>query len=472
VITIAVVVVSFIGLYQIKATGNLTVDLPSNEQILQDIKFMEEKFGGAIPIEVMVNYKEKGRLMKKATLERVEATQEMFKQDTLFSRSISIVDFVKVINMAYYGNDPERYTLIANKDRVRLKKYLDNFNVANANGGALSVKELVDTNQTTLRIRVQMKDLGSYEVADKVKNIRNTIDTIFNPERTQIEGFYKKIKKGKKEYIDSVLEINPGIYNSLTAVISGTDSDLQFQFDSNSELIQTYYDKKEFNNYLREAIDKEYYDIALTGTSVVVSEGTQYLVYNLVTSLIFAIILIGVLMAILFRSWRMVVISMLPNLVPLIFTGGIMGWFGIPLKPSTLLVFSIAFGISVDDTIHFLAKYRQELKLRKWDLKTCVVMALREAGLGMFYTSIILFFGFIVFTFSQFGGTQALGLLVSMTLLVAMITNLLLLPSLLLTLDKMITTKSFQEPYFEAYSEESEIDWTDLAVGDETEDAK
>jgi uncharacterized protein len=472
VITLAVVVVSILGLYQIKATGNLTGDLPSNDQILLDVKFMEENFGGAIPFEVMVNYKEKGRLMKKATLERVEATQEMFKQDTLFSRSISIVDFVKVINMAYYGNDPERYTLIANKDRVRLKKYLDNFNVANANGGALSVKELVDTNQTMLRIRVQMKDLGSYEISDKVKGIRNTIDTIFNPDRKQIEGYYKQIKKGKKEYIDSVLEINPGIYNSLTAVISGTDSDLQFQFDSNSELIKTYYDKKEFNNYLREAIDKEYYDIALTGTSVVVSEGTQYLIYNLVTSLIFAIFLIGILMAILFRSWRMVLISMLPNLVPLIFTGGIMGWFGIPLKPSTLLVFSIAFGISVDDTIHFLAKYRHELKLRKWDLKTCVVMALREAGLGMFYTSIILFFGFIVFTFSQFGGTQALGLLVSMTLLVAMITNLLLLPSLLLTLDKMITTKSFQEPYFEAYSEESEIDWTDLEVGDETEDDK
>jgi predicted RND superfamily exporter protein len=141
-----------------------------------------------------------------------------------------------------------------------------------------------------------------------------------------------------------------------------------------------------------------------------------------------------------------------------------MGWFGIPLKPSTLLVFSIALGISVDDTIHYLAKYRQELQLNKWDLKECVLIAIRESGLGMFYTSIVLFCGFSVFMFSQFGGTQALGLLISLTLLVAMITNLLVLPSLLLLLDKKITTKSFSEPYFDAYSEESEIDWTELQL--------
>jgi predicted RND superfamily exporter protein len=141
-----------------------------------------------------------------------------------------------------------------------------------------------------------------------------------------------------------------------------------------------------------------------------------------------------------------------------------MGWFGIPLKPSTLLVFSIAFGISVDDTIHYLAKYRQELKSKNWDLKQCVILAIRESGLGMFYTSIILFCGFSVFTFSQFGGTQALGLLISLTLLIAMITNLVILPSLLLSLERKLTTKSFEEPYFDAYSEESEIDWSGLQL--------
>jgi predicted RND superfamily exporter protein len=165
----------------------------------------------------------------------------------------------------------------------------------------------------------------------------------------------------------------------------------------------------------------------------------------------------------------MVVISMIPNLVPLFITGGVMGFLGIPLKPSTLLVFSIAFGISVDDTIHYLAKYRQELKLQKWDTKECVLMAIRESGLGMFYTSIVLFFGFSVFTFSQFGGTQALGYLISLTLLSAMICNLVILPSLLLTLNKWITTKSFKEPYFDAYDEDSDIDWNELQLSTDRE---
>ncbi|NDC29036.1 MAG: RND family transporter, partial [Crocinitomicaceae bacterium] len=174
-------------------------------------------------------------------------------------------------------------------------------------------------------------------------------------------------------------------------------------------------------------------------------------------------------MALLFRSWRMVIISMVPNIIPLIVTGGIMGYFGIPLKPSTILVFSIAFGISIDDTIHFLSKYRQELKNKHYDLKSCVLIAIRESGLGMFYTSIVLFCGFSVFAFSQFGGTQALGILISITLLVAMVNNLVLLPALLLSMDKLITTKSFKEPYFEAYNEDSDIDWNSLPISEEND---
>ena len=167
----------------------------------------------------------------------------------------------------------------------------------------------------------------------------------------------------------------------------------------------------------------------------------------------------------------MVLVSLIPNFIPLLFTAGVMGWMGIPLKPSTLLVFSIAFGIAVDDTIHYLAKYRLELKNKQWDLRQCVILAIREAGLGMFYTSIVLFCGFSMFSFSQFGGTQALGLLVSLTLLIAMITNLVLLPSLLLSLERRITTKSFEEPYFDAYAEESTVDWNNLHI-EETDEEK
>ena len=138
----------------------------------------------------------------------------------------------------------------------------------------------------------------------------------------------------------------------------------------------------------------------------------------------------------MFKSFRMVLISIIPNLIPLLITAAIMGYFDIALKPSTILVFSIAFGISVDDTIHFLAKYRQELVANNWCIKTSVFPALRETGVSMFYTSVVLFFGFFIFVASDFGGTIALGLLVSITLMIAMLSNLLLLPALLLSQEK------------------------------------
>lgn len=464
IITFIVVTFSIIGLFKIKATGNITSDLPQGNQILEDIQFMQNKFGGSIPFEIMIDYKRKGRLFSNETLSKMDNVQNKYSNDTLFSKAISIVDFIKVINMAYHGNDPKYYKLISNRDKLRLKKYLDNFNMTNANGGGFTIKELVDTNNTTLRIRTQMMDLGSYEVAQKVDSMRFRIDEIFNPDKKEIERLYKLAKTKKAAYYDSLIYKYPSVYNSLTNVLSDGDADLQYEFDMNPDKIKEAYNNANFNEKLRSAIDKDYYDIVLTGTAVVASEGTQYLVINLFTSLLFAILGIAVLMAILFRSWRMVLVSLLPNLIPLIFTGGIMGWFGIPLKPSTLLVFSIAFGISVDDTIHFLAKYRQELKLNPYDLKGCVLKAIHEAGLGMFYTSIVLFCGFSVFTLSEFGGTQALGLLISLTLLIAMITNLVVLPSLLLSLERRLTTKSFIEPYFDVYDEESDVEFEDLQV--------
>lgn len=191
----------------------------------------------------------------------------------------------------------------------------------------------------------------------------------------------------------------------------------------------------------------ERYDVILTGKALVFQEGTKYLVNNLVISLSLAILLIALFMAWMFRSFKMILVSLIPNLLPLLVTAGLMGFLGVPIKPSTILVFSIAFGISVDDTIHFLAKYRQELIANDWKIKRSVYAALRETGVSMFYTSIVLFFGFSVFTISSFGGTVALGALVSMTLLFAMLANLLLLPSLLLSLERNIANqKTFKKP--------------------------
>ena len=191
----------------------------------------------------------------------------------------------------------------------------------------------------------------------------------------------------------------------------------------------------------------ERYNVTLTGKALVFQKGTKYLVNNLILSLSLAIVLIALFMAWMFRSFRMILVSLIPNLLPLIITAGLMGYLGVPIKPSTILVFSIAFGISVDDTIHFLAKYRQELIANNWKIKKSVYAALRETGVSMFYTSIVLFFGFSVFMISNFGGTVALGGLVSATLLFAMLSNLLLLPSLLLSLEKSIANKeTFKEP--------------------------
>ncbi len=204
---------------------------------------------------------------------------------------------------------------------------------------------------------------------------------------------------------------------------------------------------------------EERYTVTLTGKALVFQKGTTYLVRNLIISLSLAILLIAIFMAWMFRSVKMILVSLLPNLLPLLITAGMMGFIGIPIKPSTILVFSIAFGISVDDTIHFLAKYRQELIANKWRIKKSVYAALRETGVSMFYTSIVLFFGFSVFMISSFGGTVALGGLVSATLLFAMLSNLLLLPSLLLSLERSIANKqTLRKPSMHIIPDKEEID--------------
>ncbi len=196
---------------------------------------------------------------------------------------------------------------------------------------------------------------------------------------------------------------------------------------------------------LKSKIDKVFpkdrYDVTLTGKALVFQKGTSYLIDNLIESLIFAIILIAGLMAYMFRSVKMILVSVITNILPLCITSGLMGYFGIPLKPSTILVFSIAFGISVDNAIQFMAKYRLDLIENNGKIKKSVFSALQETGVSTFYTSVVLVFGFAIFTLSSFSGTIALGGLISCTLLFAMFANLLVLPSLVLTFEKKRTKK-------------------------------
>lgn len=193
-------------------------------------------------------------------------------------------------------------------------------------------------------------------------------------------------------------------------------------------------------------------EATITGTTLLFIKGNKFLVDNLLTSMMIAFLIIAIIMALLFRNFKMIVISLIPNVIPLLMTAGLMGHFGIPLKPSTALTFGIAFGISVDYSIHFLAKYRLELFATKFNVPLAVSKSLRETGVSMIYTSIILFFGFVIFAASEFGGTVALGKLISLTLLFAMLTNVIVLPALLLQFDSGKRDKNIH-PLIEKYPE-------------------
>ncbi len=206
------------------------------------------------------------------------------------------------------------------------------------------------------------------------------------------------------------------------------------------------------------------YLVTLTGTCVVFLKGSSYLVENLITSLFWAVVIIMGMMALLFSSLRIMVVAMVPNMIPLLLTAGVMGYLHIPIKPSTMLVFGIALGIAVDNAIHFLARYRLELKLSNNDRAFAVDRATREVSVGIIYTSAVLLAGFGLFAFSHFGGIKAMGVLTTITLMVAMLTNLLVLPALVLGLNKGAATKEFGGPLLEIMDEEDELSMMELKL--------
>ena len=261
-------------------------------------------------------------------------------------------------------------------------------------------------------------------------------------------NYYKLPNTQENNFILSYLDTKNSNQNLMKNYIDSTGQYARlttYMKDIRTERMEEI--KSDLEKQIKKIFPEDQYSVQLTGKSLIFLKGTKYLVKNLVLSLSIAIFLIALFMAYLFRSYKMILISLIPNLLPLIVTAGMMGFLGIPIKPSTILVFSIAFGISVDDTIHFLAKYRQELIDSKWKIQRSVYAALKETGVSMFYTSIVLFFGFSVFMISEFGGTVALGGLVSATLLFAMLANLVLLPSLLISLERSVSNEEvMKEP--------------------------
>jgi predicted RND superfamily exporter protein len=455
------VLISVIGISQIKATGNITGDLPTDDQITRDVNYLQDQFGGSVPFDVLLDTKKENSFYNR--FEEIEAAQAYLATYSSFSKSLSIADAIKLANMSFSNGDPTKFELPSDAKLRMIGKYVEN-----SVGGADGTNGFLDSTRKITRITAQMRDLGSYEIKNLLDSIRPDFVDIINPDKKYNDSLLAIITNKEGADKDGVLTIlydhSPAVLNDLTKSYAAGNKELEEKFMNDDALIYTYHDQPGFNDSLSNAISMNEWNVIFTGTAIVASYGTLYLVNNLLTSLLIAIGVIGLLMALLFRSWRMVLVSLIPNFLPLIVTAGVMGFTGIPIKPSTLLVFSIAFGISVDDTIHFLAKFRQELKLHEHDLKRCILVALRETGGSMIYTSIVLFFGFLTFSFSQFGGTKALGVLISLTLLVAMLANLVILPSLLLYMEKKISNKALAEPLFQLYDEEEDIEFDDLSI--------
>lgn len=260
------------------------------------------------------------------------------------------------------------------------------------------------------------------------------------------QAFYE----GNKDFyrVPSDIEMNFILSYAANSGGKGSGNLLKSFVDSNRQVTRVSFQmadvgSKRMNSLIEEIkprvdsiFNPERYKVDITGTSIIYVKGTNYLLDNLRDSLLIAVGLIAILMWILFRGFKMILISLVPNIIPLIITAGIMGFAGIPLKPSTILIFSIAFGIASDQTIYFLTRYRHEMKITNYSISKLVSDTIAETGVSMIYVALILFFGFGIFVASTFGGTVALGILLSITLLVALISNLTLLPALLLSLEK------------------------------------
>jgi len=416
------------GLSQLDNDALVVDDMPEDHPVMVDLKYYESNFNGVVPFEIIL----RAGVGEKITLESNDSLTD-----------IESLPFVKYVDSDSSG----LYTIITKKngDYVQqIKQFLID-------------REYAFTDLKSDKIRGKVLKPRTLKKVQKLYDLLDTYDEFSRPlSMLDILKYSKQALWGgeKKEFtLPTKLEL--GFINQYASKSKDASSEMLNAFVSKdgSQLrislkmkdIGTNRTKslmKELAPKIEKIFKQEKFSYSFTGIGVIVAKGVETLISNLVMSLLLTVIIISTLMGLMFKNIRMVLISLLPNILPLFITAAIMGYLGINLKPSTILVFSIAFGISIDDTIHFLVKYRQELSSNNGAIKQSVISALRETGLSMFYTSVVLFFGFGIFIASEFGGTVALGVLVALTLLVAMLSNLILLPCLLLTLDKLITIKA------------------------------
>ncbi len=373
-IFISVVIIAMIGFYgftKIRAIGYVVDDVPQKEKMMQDVRYFEEKMGGVLPFEVILDTKKPRGVFANngRVLYRLHRAQKLLKEYSELSRSLSVADAVKFLNQAYNG----KYSMPSVADLKKISEVLktDGFNGQSSTSKNL-IKNFIDTSYQVARITAQMKDIGSVKIKDFLKNIQPRLDSIFNYDEDKQEWLPKEEKV----------------------------------------------------------------EISITGNSILFLKGNDFLVENLIESIVTAIIIIAVLLLLLFRNPFMLLVAIIPCL-SLLVTAGIMGYFGIPLKPSTLLVFSISFGIATDGNLYFLTRFRNAIKQQHKTYDEAIRLTIREIGMSMIYNGLVLFFGFGMFIVSDFGGTKALGVLTAFTLLVAYSVDLIVLPTVLLTFKKL-----------------------------------
>lgn len=359
--TVLILGFAIAGIFRLRSEGFIVDDLPKTDRIYTDLKYFEKNFKGVMPLEIIIDTKQKNGLRKNMlqTFERMDSLSAYIAAQPEMARPLSVIEGLKFARQAYYDGDSSNYALPNSFDISFLAAYLGTKDTSGGkNNFTKLLNSFMDSSKQKARISVNMADVGSKQLPQLLARVQTRASQLF---------------------------------------------------------------------------DSSQYRVEFTGTSVTFLEGTSFIINGLKDSIIYAFILISLCMLYLFRSFRILLCSLIPNLVPLVITAGIMGWAGVALKPSTVLVFSVALGIAIDITIRFLVNYKQEQQAGVNNPQQLVIDTIHTTGISIIYTSLVLIAGFIIFCFSGFGGTQALGWLTSLTLVVATFTNLILLPALLIS---------------------------------------
>ena len=361
-ITILAVLISLLGVLQIKKEAFIVDDLPKQDKLYTDLKWFEQHAGGVMPLEILVDTKKPNGLIRSIKpLEQIEAFNAFLLEQPELGKPLGLLDGVKFAKQSFYDGDSLSFAVPTGTEMAFIGPYFasaapkDSVKPA-GNNPALLLNKFIDSAKRQTRITVNMKDIGSAKLPVLLQKMDSASVAIF---------------------------------------------------------------------------DTAKYNVVITGSSVTFLEGSNFIVKGLGESIFWAFLLIAICMIFLFRSFPILICSLIPNIVPLFITAGIMGWTGISLKPSTVLVFSVALGIAIDVTIRFLVNYKQELPHLNYQVHTTLVQTIKHTGISIIYTSLVLVAGFVIFCFSDFGGTKALGWLTSITLVVSTLTNLVLLPALI-----------------------------------------